>query len=298
LLTTAGLGVFQVVIFHHCSHGTVFRRRRANVMVGRLISAVLLFKHFDVYQHEHMLHHSPRKLLTVDDEFANFVFGLCGLRAGVSRRRAWCKVLGHLVSPAFHLRFLACRAKGALLSHDWGHNGIGLGVWGGLAAICAVTGQIWTFVIAWVLPVTVLLQVATVFRILCEHRFPDPDLLAARGRDFSAHATSGVFPGTKPPARSSRSLLGLLDWSRWWANMLLIQLPVRVVILVGDAPCHDFHHRRPASRLWTTYIQARQRDRDAGSPGFTAGYSETWGLFHAVDLTLAGLARMPADFRL
>jgi hypothetical protein len=80
--------------------------------------------------------------------------------------------------------------------------------------------------------------------------------------------------------------------------MLLIQLPVRVVVLVGDAPCHDFHHRRPASRLWTSYIQARQRDRDAGSPGFTAGYSETWGLFHAVDLTLASLARMPADFRL
>ena len=37
LLVCCGLGLFQVVIFHHCAHGTVFRTRRCNTLV-RLVS--------------------------------------------------------------------------------------------------------------------------------------------------------------------------------------------------------------------------------------------------------------------
>src|SRR5258706_9831534 len=50
LFVCCGLGLFQVVIFHHCAHGTVFRARDRNRRGGRAISAVLLFKHFDLYQ--------------------------------------------------------------------------------------------------------------------------------------------------------------------------------------------------------------------------------------------------------
>ncbi len=103
ILSTSGLGLFQVVVFHHCSHGTVFRNRETNIRVGRLISAILLFKHFDVYKHEHMLHHSPNKLLTEEDEFADFVFGMCGLKAGLPKRALWRKVL----SPLSRLNFTA-----------------------------------------------------------------------------------------------------------------------------------------------------------------------------------------------
>jgi fatty acid desaturase len=34
LATSCGLGIFQVVIFHHCSHGTVFATRETNRRVG------------------------------------------------------------------------------------------------------------------------------------------------------------------------------------------------------------------------------------------------------------------------
>ncbi len=76
LATTSGLGVFQVVIFHHCAHGTIFRTRARNRTVGRVVSAVLLFKHFDRYQSEHMLHHNAKKLFTDDDEFTDFILGI------------------------------------------------------------------------------------------------------------------------------------------------------------------------------------------------------------------------------
>jgi fatty acid desaturase len=294
LLASAGLGLFQVVVFHHCSHGTVFKSRQANVVVGRTISAILLFKHFDVYKAEHMLHHNHKKLLTEEDEFADFVFGICGLQAGLSKRALWRRVLVNIASPGFHGRFLMRRVQAAWGSHDRLHNALGIGVWAAAAAAAALSGHGLAFLVAWVLPVSVLLQVATVFRILCEHRFPEPEMILARGRDFAAHATAGVFPGSAPPDIAWRSAAGLARWALWWANMLTVQVFVRLFVLVGDAPCHDFHHRRPASRKWTSYIQARQLDVDAGAPGFRSFYQESWGLFRAIDENLASLSRTPS----
>lgn len=296
LFTCCGLGLFQVVIFHHCSHGTVFATRERNRLVGRLISSLLLFKHFDAYQHEHMLHHSANKLLTEEDEFADFVFGMCGLRPSMSKWQLWRLVLGNLVSPRFHTRFLSRRVNASLRSPDRTHNIVGATFWCGGFALATATGTLPVFLFAWVLPVTVLLQIATVFRILCEHRFPEPEVIAARGKTFVCDATTGVFPGSMPPDRNARNLAGVLAWAAWWTDMLTLQLFVRLFVLVGDAPCHDFHHRRPATKRWTSYIHARQQDADAGSPGWPCNYHDIWGLFRAVDHNLATLSAMPHDF--
>jgi fatty acid desaturase len=295
LTTTSGLGVFQVVVFHHCAHGTVFVTRARNRAVGRAVSAVLLFKHFDRYQAEHMLHHNANKLFTDDDEFTDFVVGICDLAPSLGRRELWRRLLIDLASPLFHGRFLAKRIRGSLGSHERSHNLIGLAIWGTLLIGSLLTHTFGTVLVAWVLPVTVLLQVATVFRILCEHRLPPAEVIARRGRDLVCQATAGVFPGAQPPDAHASSLLGFAAWVGWWANMLTLQLFVRAFVLVGDAPCHDFHHRRPASKRWPDYAHARQADFDAGCPGFPINYVETWGLFRAIDENFAAMARAPAD---
>jgi fatty acid desaturase len=290
LFTCCGLGIFQVVIFHHCSHGTVFQTREANRRAGRLISALLLFKRFDDYQREHMLHHSAKKLLTEEDEFADFVLGLLGLEAGLSKRELWRRLLVATFSPVFHWKFMTARIRKSLFTGDAGHDWPGRVFWGGALVATIATGTFWLFALAWILPVTVLLQIATVYRIIVEHAFPEAELIAARDKEFVCHATLGVFPGREPPAERATTVAGLFAWGAWWAEMLTVQLFVRLFVLVGDAPCHDFHHRRPATRRWTSYIHARQNDLDAGSPGFPAGYFECWGLMSAVDRNLASLA--------
>jgi len=293
LLTASGLGLFQVVVFHHCSHGTVFRSRRRNRDVGRLISALLLFKHFDAYQREHMLHHSANKLFTDEDEFTDFVIGICDLAPGLDKRSLWRKVIGNCLSPAFHARFFVKRLRGSLASPDRAHNLVGSGVYVALFTAAFATGHMLELMIAWLLPLSVLLQIATIFRILCEHRLPAVEVIERRGKAFVCLATAGVFPGKALPARRASSVAGFVAWTAWWLNMLTVQLFVRLFVLVGDAPCHDFHHRRPATKRWTSYIQARQADADAGSPGFPANYIETWGLFRAVDENLAAMALAP-----
>ena len=288
--TSCGLGIFQVVIFHHCSHGTVFATRQRNNRAGRMISAFLLFKRFEDYQREHMLHHNAKKLLTEEDEFADFVLGLCGLEAGLPKRELWRRVAVNCVSPVFHWRFFSRRVKASLFTGDARHDWMGRIGWGSAIAASLATGTFDVFLIAWLLPVSVLLQVATVFRILVEHSFPEAEVMAQRDKNFLCHASVGVFPGRQPPLVRARSLAGGLAWTLWWAEMLTVHLFVRLFVLVGDAPCHDFHHRRPATRRWTSYIHARQQDLEAGSPGFPTGYFEAWGLMHAVDRSLASLA--------
>ena len=290
LFVSCGLGLFQVVIFHHCSHGTVFRSRERNRQVGRVISALLLFKHFDVYQREHMIHHSAKKLLTAEDEFAQFVFDMCGLEAGMARTEMWRRIVVNLVSPLFHGRFLWRRLRASLGSHDRAHNLLGIAAWSLAFGMAAALGVLVPFLVLWVLPVSVLLQIATVFRILCEHRFPDARLIEARDKLFVCLATTGVFPGAMPPRADEPLLIRLGGWIGWWAEMLTVQLFVRLFVLVGDAPCHDYHHRRPASKRWASYAQARQKDREEGCPGFPVNYCDSWGLFRTVDHNLATLA--------
>ena len=290
LLVCCGLGLFQVVVFHHCAHGTVFRTRRANRRAGRLISALLLFKHFDHYQREHMLHHSARKLLTADDEFAQFVFDMCDLEAGLSKAELWRRVGVAVISPLFHGRFLWRRIKASLGSHDRAHNLLGMAAWTGAFATAAGSGFLVPFLVLWVLPVTVLLQIATIFRILCEHRFPDERLIETRDKLFVCLATTGVFPGAMPPSADHPRWIRIGGWFGWWTEMLTWQLFIRLFVLVGDAPCHDFHHRRPASRLWVDYARARQKDRLLGCPGFPVNYCDSWGLFRTIDHNLATLA--------
>lgn len=295
IVTTSGLGKLQVSIYHHCSHGTVLRTREANRRLGSALSVFLLIKHFDVYQTEHMRHHSPKRLFTEEDEFAQFLFDLCGLRPGLPKEELWRRVVfGALLSPGFHLRFFLRRVQTCLLSHDWVQNCIGSLFWASVIALAAISGVFLEFSVVWLIPAIPLFQIATALRILCEHRFPDRSLLQARDKAFVADATAGVFPGAPVPTRRADSLAGLLAWARWWVGMLTVHLFTRVFVLVGDAPCHDYHHRRPASRRWASYIHERQKDCDQGCVGFPANYIDTWGLFEAIDGMLESLSAFGA----
>jgi fatty acid desaturase len=290
IATTSGLGLFQVVVFHHCSHGTVFKNREWNRHIGRLVSSILLFKHFDLYQKGHMVHHSANKLFTVEDEFTDFVMETCGLAPSLEKHELWRRILLDLVSPRFHTQFLSQRICVSLNSHDRRHNICGIAFYALLLGLAWWTGLLEAVFVAWMIPVTILLQIATVFRILCEHRFPAAEIIERRGKNFVCLATAAVFPGAQPPTSSAATARGIVLWVMWWGNMLTLQLFVRLFVLVGDAPCHDFHHRRPATKRWTNYIHARQADVDAGCPGFPVNYIETWGLFRAIDENLESMS--------
>jgi fatty acid desaturase len=68
---------------------------------------------------------------------------------------------------------------------------------------------------------------------------------------------------------------------RWSAATLFYHLPSRLLVVVGDLPNHDYHHRYPSTPEWTTVAYARQRDIDGGPEG--PPYHEIWGMGAAVE---------------
>ena len=147
----------------------------------------------------------------------------------MSRPQLWRRLALLLASPWFHGRFMYKRVCGSVFSKDRTHNLIGFGVWGAVLAGGALTHTLVQAAVIWVLPVTVLLQIATVFRILCEHRLPSEEVIEKRGRDLVCEATAGVFAGVRPPARSLPAPARLAAWGWWWANMLTVQVFCAVV---------------------------------------------------------------------
>ena len=293
--TTSGMGLLQAVVYHHCAHGTVLGSRRANRALGRFVSVLLLIKDFDAYQKEHMAHHSPRRLLTADDEFLDYLRRFIGIAPGMPRGRLWRRVVISFFSPAFHARLLRARLLSCLLPGRVSEYGLKVGFWSGVLLSGYWTGAIPAMLVAWLVPATFLFQIATSLRVLAEHRFPPSEVRAARDRGFIARTTAGVFPGTAPPRPIGSRTATLVGWTVWWVKILTVHLLSREFVLVGDAPAHDYHHRHPGSRDWPNHIRARSRDRSDGCPGFPVNYIGTLGLFRAIDENLSSLANAPPE---
>jgi len=295
VLTVSGLGFLQVALFHYCAHNNVFRSPAANVACGRALSILCLFKYFDDYRREHIQHHRSQKLITEEDEFATFVVDVCRMRPGMSRAALWRRLSLNLVSPAFHAKFLYLRLRGNLGCGRPAHVWRFIAAWAATFAAVTALGCWPAFAAAWLLPLVVFLQIATVFRILCEHRIPAPELLADRGKALIADATTGVFSGRPLPAAGPDSLSGLAQWAFWWADLLSFKTLARLLVLVADASCHDYHHRRSGRSHWPDAIHERAADKASGCPGYPQNYVDVWGLMNAVDQNIRSLAAAAPD---
>ena len=53
----AGFMVRTFIIFHDCGHGSFFKRRRANDIVG-IITGILTFTPYYYWRHDHAIHHA------------------------------------------------------------------------------------------------------------------------------------------------------------------------------------------------------------------------------------------------
>ncbi len=289
ILTASGMGKLQAVVYHHCSHDTVFKNRHLHGYVGDLLSGLLLLKHFPTYRREHLRHHNARHQFSQDDEFQQFIERTARLVPGADRAALRRRVLYSLISPRFHFRFLKGRLESCFPEDVPQRNTVVLLSWTAVIVGMAAAGAMIPFILAWVVPVTVLLNVGTALRIFVEHRIPDQLNLRRRDRWFVTEATAGVFCGCPVPAPAQRSMA---TWSAWWAEMLTLHLLTRVFVLVGDAPAHDYHHRFPASAGWANHIHERQRDVANGCPSYPQNYIEHWGLLSAIDDLVTGLSKI------
>jgi hypothetical protein len=142
---------------------------------------------------------------------------------------------------------------------------------------------------------TLPIHMVECMRLSGKHVFPEKDA-EKRGRQELGGFTHGIFVGERTPAGDLPFVPRMLAWSGWWLRLFFYHLPSRMMVLAGDAPCHDYHHRRPKSKDWPNAIFARQAEVLDLPPGWPP-YTEVWGVAAAIDATLASLsAADPAQY--
>jgi len=285
VLTVSGMGLVQVQLYHYSSHNMVCRSQWANTLLGRAISIIFLLKQWDHYRVEHRQHHWTTKIITEHDEFVQFVVGLCGLKPGRSIKWLWMRFWLNMFSPIFHMKFLWSRIRNQFFLSHVGYSEIALVYMVALAVGCMLYPIL---LLVWVLPLTIFLQMATVFRIVIEHRIPDQKLLDFRTVATTFEATNGVFPGSPMPP--SCDWYGLIVWA---FNMLFVQTFIRLTVLCGDAPTHDYHHRKPGFNTWRDASFNRLKDKTDFRQ--IVDYRDVWGLLNAVGDTLTSISNAKRD---
>lgn len=291
--TLAAARTMILVIAHQCIHRRFSGSARVDACVGELVTLLNVYQDARTFKTEHFDgHHHARVFATMDDPPVQSLLKL-GFRPGLSRHQLWCRAAVVFVSPLFYGSALKDRFHANLTCGTWRRAVFMLwaGFWLSVPFWVPNGGQV--LLLAFALPVLVLSQLSALLDRLGEHAWltpPDP----RHGRRFrTATASWARFCGSPVPRRSSSMAQAACEWLVWWGATLLYHLPARLLVVVGDLPNHDFHHRFPASREWMVAAYARQHDIDTSAPGAPA-YVEVWGLLQAIDRMFLGLSLMPA----
>ena len=288
LLTIHGVRKLRSVVVHQCAHSNFLKNQALNDLIGETISIVTFTQNYAPYKREHISGHHSTKHMTVEDPTVAFLLRMIGARAGMSRQELWALMRARLLSPAFHLKFLRIRLISNFKEASVGHV-VGMFVfWGSLITVTVYTGAWLQLTFAWLLPLTIPLHMVECLRLSGKHVFPDRDL-QKRGRQELGSFTHGIFVGERVPDASLPFFRRMFAWGGWWLRLCFYHLPSRMLVLVGDAPCHDYHHRRPKSKDWPNYIFARQKEV-VSPPADWPPYTEVWGVAAAIDETFRSLS--------
>jgi hypothetical protein len=280
LLTATGERMMVLVIAHQAVHKRFSGQAAADQFWGELVLVLSVQNTFAELREEHFDSHHRRDIFATEaDPPAQFLLGL-GFRPGRSRAAMWRRAWVVLLSPAFYARGFYDRVRGNFRS------GVGRATGFTLWAALWLSLPFWfphgllVLIGGFVLPVICFATLSSLLDRLGEHvwlaRSPDQG-----ARFYTASVTAARYCGAPVPARSVPVGPRLLAWIRWTALTVCYHLPARLLVVVGDLPNHDYHHRYPSTREWTTAAYARQRDIDNGPEG--PAYHEVWGIASAID---------------
>jgi hypothetical protein len=284
VLTVHGERLMVLVIAHQALHRRFSGSARRDWFWGEVVTVLSVFHTFLDFKEEHFDNHHRREIFaTAADPPVQFLINL-GFRPGMPHAALWRRARVVFLSPVFYWNGFLSRIGSNLKGR--GRRIIGFAAWIGwwLSLPFWLPNGWLVLLLAFVLPVILFAQLSALLDRLGEHEWLAPRDPALGHRFYTAANTAARFCGSPVPARGA----GLLAWLRWTALTVGYHLPSRLLVVVGDLPNHDYHHRYPSTPEWTTAAYARQRDIDTGPEG--PPYREVWGMGAAIDRMFRSLA--------
>ncbi|MEO3808375.1 fatty acid desaturase [Sphaerisporangium sp. B11E5] len=296
LLTVNGERLMVLVIAHQALHRRFSGSSRRDAFWGEVVTVLSVFHTFRDFKEEHFDNHHRREVFaTRADPPVQFLIDL-GFRPGLSRTALWRRAWVVFLSPLFYWNGFLGRIRSNLKGR--GRRLAAFAVWIGwwLSLPFWLPNGALVLVLAFVVPVVLFAQLSALLDRLGEHEWLGPRDPAFGHRFYTVANTAARYCGSPVPPAGLPLGARLRAWSRWTALTVCYHLPSRLLVVVGDLPNHDYHHRYPSTPDWTTAAYARQRDIDNGPEG--PPYREVWGMGAAIDQmfrTLAGQGESRAD---
>ncbi|MFI1919696.1 fatty acid desaturase [Nocardia sp. NPDC020380] len=290
VLTVHGERLMVLVIAHQALHRRFSGSKRQDAFWGEVVTVLSVFHTFGDFKEEHFDNHHRREVFaTAADPPVQFLQAL-GFRPGLSRAALWRRAWLVFLSPMFYWHGFTGRVGSNLHGKPWRMVGF-VGWIGWWLSLPFWLPHGWlVLLLAFVVPVILFAQLSALLDRLGEHTWLAPRDPQLGHRFYTASNTAARFCGSAVPARGG----GPLAWLRWTAVNFGYHLPARLLVVVGDLPNHDYHHRYPSTPEWTTAAYARQHDIDTGPEG--PPYREVWGMGAAIDLMFRSLAGREEDF--
>jgi omega-6 fatty acid desaturase (delta-12 desaturase) len=175
-LPTAGFLLRTYILFHDCTHGSLWPSKRANIWTGRVLG-LFVFSEFESWKHNHQVHHATSgdldrrgvgdlPTLTVAEYHALPLKGRIGYR--LFRNPLVMFGLGWIWALVIQPRMVAKDARSRIKRSVWLTN---VAVVAYVAAWCLAIG--WQDYLAITLPVTFLAGSAGVWLFYVQHQFED-----------------------------------------------------------------------------------------------------------------------------
>ncbi|NOT50250.1 MAG: hypothetical protein HOP10_03125 [Chitinophagaceae bacterium] len=307
ILTVSGARKLMTTINHYCVHKDLLPEKmrlkhpRWHEFIADFNSSLLFLGDYKNYADEHHTHHKLKVTATMIDPDMIFMW-MIGFRAGYSRLRLWLTLLFNLFFPlsVLHLLFMKMRIKTVFL-HSNPLRAITTLVVVGLLVYLGITtsgAKVWWAIL---FPLTYLYHIASLLQFASEHIWLHKT--DADGKLSDKHPgkelferipflTVGRFSGSPIPDMKGVSMISkVLGIAGWAAKMLFVHLPIRLFVLPGDLPQHDWHHRCGFGADWPNAAYARQqfiKDLKATDQPFT----EIWGFWNVIAMVFDQLSRM------
>lgn len=281
VLTVLGERMMVLVIAHQALHRRFSGTSRTDRFWGEAVTVLSVFHTFADFKEEHFDNHHRREIFaTYADPPVQFLLDL-GFRPGLSRRHQWRRAWMVFVSPVFYWSGFLGRIRSNLKARSWRLAGFAAWIGWWLSLPFWLPNGLLALGLAFVLPVILFAQLSALLDRLGEHEWLAPHNPEFGHRFYTAANTSARYCGAPVPARSLPLGAQAAAWIRWSLATLFYHIPSRLLVVVGDLPNHDYHHRYPSTPEWTTAAYARQHDIDSGPEG--PPYQEVWGMAAAID---------------
>ncbi|HEY6251729.1 MAG TPA: fatty acid desaturase [Candidatus Angelobacter sp.] len=292
LFTVSGARYLVIVIHHQCLHHQFSGSRFWDQVVGELVSLLTLTQDFSSYQADHIGDHHSKKLATLRDPDLRLLFEL-GFQPGTNVRTLWHHLCLTLIASRFHLKLIRFRLRSNFLTARPHRRIMAVGSWAALLSFAWFHHLLLAIILAYLFPTIFLYNISALLQYLSEHQWARIKLPGETDKLHLARLTKGRFVGEPAPPADLPIPQAIVAWIRWILRMLLIHLPARIFVLVGDLPAHDWHHRAPRIQSWPDALYGRQHDIDRGCPGWPEPPTEIWGLGNAIHQLFTFWASLP-----